>query len=341
MRPAIQALTLLALAACGTDPAPVSVAVSVEIYPARAIITGVLGDTARLVAMVKDQNGDAMEGVSVSWSSRDLAVATVSAEGVVTAAGPGEGGVVAVVSDTVADTAAVLVSLPQRDILMMFHESLGGSGWVNDDGWGELVPLGTWHGIGTDEDGNVTSIHLEYNDMVGTIPPDIRGLTRLRKLNLAYNEGITGVIPREIAELEHLVALQLHHNALTGRLPVELADLTALDTLDVHHNQLEGPFPAWVSETENPTGLVFFRLWANDFTGAIPESIGNLTEMVFFDVQETLLSGPLPRGMMNLRRLDHFYWSGTDLCSPPDEAFQRWLNSVNHTRGMEPCDEGG
>ncbi|WP_420439845.1 Ig-like domain-containing protein [Candidatus Palauibacter sp.] len=97
-RLAIRAAVALAgttwMAACGggaTDPAPplppprpAAVAVS----PATAELVS-LGATVQFDARVTDQNGRALTGLSLTWSSSDAAVATVDASGLATAAANG------------------------------------------------------------------------------------------------------------------------------------------------------------------------------------------------------------------------------------------------------------
>ncbi len=85
------ALVACALLACGDDPVdppPDPVATTVEVAPATATLSA-LGETVQLTATVSDQNGNVMSGASVTWSSSDASVATVSATGLVTAAGNG------------------------------------------------------------------------------------------------------------------------------------------------------------------------------------------------------------------------------------------------------------
>ena len=65
-------------------PRPTTVAVT----PATTQLTA-LGGTVQLTAEVRDQNGQVMAGAAVSWSSSNAAVATVDAQGLVTAAGNG------------------------------------------------------------------------------------------------------------------------------------------------------------------------------------------------------------------------------------------------------------
>ena len=63
-------------------------ATTVTVTPATAELTA-LGQTVRFTAEVRDQNGLAMAGAAVAWSSGDPSVATVDASGLVTAAGNG------------------------------------------------------------------------------------------------------------------------------------------------------------------------------------------------------------------------------------------------------------
>ena len=89
----IPVLLLLACGDGGTTPTtppttPTPVATSITLSAASLSFTS-LGETKQLSAAVKDQNGSAMTGASVSWSTSDASVATVSSAGLVTAAANG------------------------------------------------------------------------------------------------------------------------------------------------------------------------------------------------------------------------------------------------------------
>ncbi len=110
--PALSAvLVACAALACGDDEPvapPPPVATTVEVAPATAQLSA-LGETVQLSATVRDQNGNAMAGAAVNWSSSSSAVATVSAAGIVTAAGNGTATITAT-SGTVSGTASVTVA---------------------------------------------------------------------------------------------------------------------------------------------------------------------------------------------------------------------------------------
>ena len=85
-------------------PRPTTVTVS----PASATLAA-LGDSVRFTAQVLDQYGDAMASATVSWSSSDVAVATVNTSGVATAAGDGSATITAT-SGSASGTATVTVA---------------------------------------------------------------------------------------------------------------------------------------------------------------------------------------------------------------------------------------
>ena len=84
-------------------PRPTTVTVS----PATAEVAA-LGETVQLSAEVRDQNGQAMAGATVTWSSSAASVATVSASGLVTAADNGTATITAT-AGSASGTAAVTV----------------------------------------------------------------------------------------------------------------------------------------------------------------------------------------------------------------------------------------
>lgn len=83
-------------------------AARVDVSPA-SVEFSALGDSVQLTAAPFDANDNAVEGANVTWSSEDDAVATVDANGLVTAAGNGTATITAQ-SDAASGDAAVTVS---------------------------------------------------------------------------------------------------------------------------------------------------------------------------------------------------------------------------------------
>ena len=126
----------LGVQACGgdaTEPTPtpdVPRPTTVTVTPAMAALTA-FGETVRLRAAVRDQNGQAMPGASVTWSSDSASVATVDASGLVTAAGNGTAMVTASVAEarasaaiTVQQRVAEVTVSPAADTLVALEDTL-------------------------------------------------------------------------------------------------------------------------------------------------------------------------------------------------------------------------
>ncbi len=109
------AVTFL-VAACdssSTSPDPDPVAAEVELNTTTVVLTEI-GETYELEATVLDTEGNEMSDVSVTWTSSDEEVVTVSESGVVEAVGAGSATVSASTGDLSA-AAAVSVEIDDDD----------------------------------------------------------------------------------------------------------------------------------------------------------------------------------------------------------------------------------
>lgn len=77
---------------------------------------------------------------------------------------------------------------------------------------------------------DVTTLNLSNNNLSGSLPAEVRLLTKLRILDLSDND-FTGV-PAEIGQLSDLRVLDLSGNSITG-LPYEIGNLQQLERLDL------------------------------------------------------------------------------------------------------------
>ncbi|UCC25651.1 MAG: Ig-like domain-containing protein [Gemmatimonadales bacterium] len=90
----LRLLPALTLLACGggdspTEPPPPSVPTSVTLSSTEVVFDA-LGGSVPLTAVVQDQNGQAMAGRTVMWTTADASVVFVSGSGVLTARGNGQ-----------------------------------------------------------------------------------------------------------------------------------------------------------------------------------------------------------------------------------------------------------
>lgn len=256
-----------------------------------------LDETFMFEAEAFDANGHGVEAPGLTWRSSDDTVATVDAEGLVTARGDGTAEISAH-RDDVSASATVNVKLPSPDraALVRFYEATGGPQWKRNTNWLSDLTLDEWYGVTVDEDERVTRLELPDNNLTGTLPAELGDLTRLRFLRLWSNE-LTGPIPGELGLLPDIWGITLTTNRLSGEIPRELSQATTLFTLQLAYNQLTGEIPVELARLER---LREFQLNDNQLTGQIPEELGRLTELSSFFLGDNMLSGTIPKTLGNL-----------------------------------------
>ncbi|VAH83572.1 unnamed protein product [Triticum turgidum subsp. durum] len=149
---------------------------------------------------------------------------------------------------------------------------------------------------------HITQLKVYALDVVGQIPAELQNLTYLTNLNLAQNylagslpaflgkltrlqyqfartlgtNALTGVLPRELGNLENLVAMAISTNKFVGPLPEVVENLSNLEQLYIDSCGLSGELPSTFSKLKN-----LKVLWAsdNEFTGKIPDYIGSLSNL--------------------------------------------------------------
>ncbi len=298
-------------------------AAHVLVSPEKATL-GWVGDTLRLAAGATDANGHVIEGAKFAWESDRPAAVTVDAAGLVTAAA---NGVVPVYARTGRARGGALIFVElDRGVLLELYEALGGADWKTNRNWGTDAPLDEWYGV---RGGPFVSVlALRENGLTGSIPPEMADLKRLDVMSLEGN-AITGSIPAEIGDIAGLQVIVVSDNRLSGPIPSGFGSLNDLSQLEVANNRLTGPIPPKLGDLEQ---LQHLDLSDNPLIGPVPPEIGDLRKLRVLRVNGTLLSGQLPLELIGLP-LRVFTWDETDLCAPGDEEFQEWLKSIPTTRG--------
>ncbi|KAJ9185346.1 hypothetical protein P3X46_004992 [Hevea brasiliensis] len=148
---------------------------------------------------------------------------------------------------------------------------------------------------------------MEENDFEGGIPESLGNCKSLLHINLSSN-NLNGSIPQQVIGLSSLsTSLVMSHNSLTGSIPLEVGNLDNLMELDLSENKLSGAIP---SSLGGCISLERLHLEGNKFGGTIPESLKNLRGIEELDLSHNNLSGEIPGflgKLLSLKRLNLSY----------------------------------
>ncbi|AES72598.1 putative protein kinase RLK-Pelle-LRR-XII-1 family [Medicago truncatula] len=142
---------------------------------------------------------------------------------------------------------------------------------------------------------NLITLGIGNNQFSGKIHASIGQCKRLNYLDLQMNK-LVGVIPMEIFQLSSLTTLYLHGNSLNGSLPPSFK-MEQLVAMVVSDNMLSGNIPK--IEVDGLKTLVMAR---NNFSGSIPNSLGDLASLVTLDLSSNNLTGSIP---VSLEKLEY------------------------------------
>ncbi|CAB9514542.1 unknown protein [Seminavis robusta] len=160
-----------------------------------------------------------------------------------------------------------------------------------------------WAGIYCDSEKNITQLRLGDNGLNGVLPKEIASLPALEAINFRGNQ-LTGSIPVELFG-NKLSSLTFTNNSLTGTVPTEVG-LFDGTSLGFGSNSLSGSLPTELFQIGRggtlPTEIgalhsrqLFVYLQGNPLHGTIPSEIGLLKgSLRELDVSWTHMDGSLP-----------------------------------------------
>ena len=79
---------------------------------------------------------------------------------------------------TAAPTTVQTSSETDRAALVALYNATGGPDWNRKDNWLSDVPISEWEGVTTDDNGRVTALALNNNELSGEIPPELVNLSQ-------------------------------------------------------------------------------------------------------------------------------------------------------------------
>lgn len=165
----------------------------------------------------------------------------------------------------------------EKQILLQIKRDLGNPQSL--DSWNNNTSVNpcNWTGIQCDSHGSVSQISLPNQNIAGQLPPSICNLINLTVLDLC-NNSISGIFPTLLYNCSNLQHLNLSQNLLVGNIPHDIQRM--------------------------PPKLTDLILSANNFTGDIPASIGQLPAIRRLCLDYNLFNGLLPAEIGNLSTLE-------------------------------------
>ncbi|XP_071715855.1 probable LRR receptor-like serine/threonine-protein kinase At1g74360 [Rutidosis leptorrhynchoides] len=173
---------------------------------------------------------------------------------------------------------------------------------------------------------NLTILDLSGNGFTGQIPSEIGSMTKLEQLMLG-NNSVSREIPESLLNLESLYYLDLSRNGFGGDIqPIfgqfsqlnnlllhangytnglhssSILKLQNISRLDLSFNNFSGALPSEISQM---TSLRFLILAGNRFSGSIPSEFGNINGLQALDLSMNELNGSIPS---SLGRLSSLLW---------------------------------
>lgn len=238
---------------------------------------------------------------------------------------------------------------------------------------------------------SMRELTLGQNNLSGPLPPDIGNLRRMEWLGIAWNLGLSGLLPRSLLQVTDLSRFYAYSTDLCAPLDdefnqwldgmadallndcnaeqverlvlSELYELTGgeswndasgwntdtdvanwygvtseggrVRSISLGNNGLTGSLPRTLSGLAD---LEVLDLSNNDLTGAVPADFGAIAALTTLKLNGNAgLEGLLPIQVTDLTRLELLQYENTNLCMPPNRAFQTWRQRVGVVDGAV-CD---
>ncbi|TVU33415.1 hypothetical protein EJB05_25232, partial [Eragrostis curvula] len=148
---------------------------------------------------------------------------------------------------------------------------------------------------------NLVALNASNNSFTGQIPSQFcSSSSGLTVLELCHNQ-FSGTIPPRLGNCSMLKVLKAGHNKLTGPLAGELFNATLLEYLYLANNDLEGILDG--AHIINLRNLANLDLGGNNFSGRIPDSIGQLKRLEEIHLEHNMMSGELPSTLSDCTNL--------------------------------------
>ncbi|XP_022722194.1 receptor-like protein 12 [Durio zibethinus] len=155
---------------------------------------------------------------------------------------------------------------------------------------------------------NLHVLSLSYCGLIGPVCSSLSRLPFLSKLFLNGN-SISYLPPNFLEISSRLLSLSLVNCNLSGHFPTEVLSLPKIRSIDISENHfLGGQLP----EFSLNNALQILTIYSTNFSGKLPETIGNLKFLTNLDLDNCNFFGQIPSSIANLTNLVELDLSGNN-----------------------------
>ncbi|KAM4078953.1 hypothetical protein ACB094_09G079000 [Castanea mollissima] len=175
---------------------------------------------------------------------------------------------------------------------------------------------------------NLSVLSMSNCSLSGPLHPSFQKLQSLSVILLHNNNFSAAPVPEFFANFRNLTSLRLSScGLLNGQFPEKIFQVPTLQTLDLSDNkQLSGTLQGF-----HPNGsLRSLVLSRTNFSGTLPDSIGNLKMLSIIDLSNCSFLGSIPSSMANLVQLFYLDMSSNSFTgSIPSLSMAKKLTQLN------------
>ncbi|XP_048324686.2 receptor-like protein 6 [Ziziphus jujuba] len=165
----------------------------------------------------------------------------------------------------------------------------------------------------------------------------IKNLTNLRELHLSgVNLSSSSPLLESLVNLSSLTSISLYGCGLVGEFPKSIFLLHNLQSIDASNNLL---LTGFLPEFNSSSNLKSIHISMTNFSGTLPDSIGNLKSLKVLDLSNSYFSGTVPSSIGNLSQLTSLGLSSNNFYGRLPDSISN-LKSLN-TMGLDSCNFSG
>nr|XP_027120662.1 receptor-like protein Cf-9 [Coffea arabica] len=210
-------------------------------------------------------------------------------------------------------------SLALLQLKQMFQKSTDASAYCENAypkmiSWSKTSDCCTWDGVTCHRvTGHVIGIDLSCCQLQGSIYANssLFNLSRLQKLNLAYNDFKNSPISHGIGGLTSLTNLNLSNSNFYAQIPSQISLLSNLVSLDLSQNPIEFEHQDFQLLLQNLTQVRILSLSDVSIFSEFPKNFSSSLTIV--DLGQTQVYGKLPDHIFYLAKLQQLILNGTQV----------------------------